>query len=94
MMCEAEGRSMLKAVALSVTLLLSMSVAHAEEEQEASAEETARINDVIGQIGCKAEAVEKESADLFEIDDAICAIGQYDIKLNAAYKITSMTLDE
>lgn len=38
--------------------------------------------------------VEKESDTLFELDDATCAIGQYDIKLNENYDIISMTRDE
>ena len=30
---------------------------------------------------------------MFEIDDAACEIGQYDIKLDGDYNITSMTKD-
>ena len=35
-----------------------------------------------------------EHNDLFEIDDATCEIGQYDIKLNGDYKIIVMSIDE
>ena len=51
------------------------------------------MRDDIAKIGCKAETIEKERDDLFEIDDAQCEIGQYDIKLNKDYKITSITMD-
>jgi hypothetical protein len=85
---------MLKTVAIAVAVVLSIGAARAEEEQQASAEEVAAVTATLEKIGCKAEEVEKESATLFEVDDAVCAIGQYDIKLDAGYRITSMTLDE
>lgn len=85
---------MLRTFAFALAFTLSVGVARAEEEQPASAAETAGVQATLAKIGCKAEAVEKESARLFEVDDAACAIGQYDIKLDATYRITSMTLDE
>ncbi|MBO0903479.1 hypothetical protein [Jiella sonneratiae] len=63
-------------------------------EQMASPEEVAKVGETLALIGCTAPAVEKESERLFEVDDATCAIGQYDIKLNGDYKIIVMSIDE
>ncbi|NDW05076.1 hypothetical protein [Jiella pacifica] len=63
-------------------------------EEMASPEEVSKVAETLSKIGCTAPAVEKESDDLFEIDDATCEIGQYDIKLNGDYKIIVMSIDE
>ncbi|MCB8838248.1 hypothetical protein [Aurantimonas sp. VKM B-3413] len=63
-------------------------------EEMASSEEVSKVAETLSKIGCTATAVEKESDDLFEIDDATCQIGQYDIKLNGDYKIIVMSIDE
>lgn len=85
--------------ASAVALMLMIAPAYGQDaddtiEQMASASEAAKIAESIGQIACKAKEVEKESVNLFEVDDAQCDIGQYDIKLDEDYKITSMTRDE
>ena len=58
------------------------------------ADEVQRVQEAIGRIDCQAQTVEKESDTLYEIDDATCGIGQYDIKLNENFEIISMTRDE
>jgi hypothetical protein len=63
------------------------------QETMASEAETASVNETLAKIGCEAQSVEKESADLFEVDDATCEIGQYDIKLDGEFVIISMTRD-
>lgn len=63
-------------------------------EELASEEEVQQVQETLSRIGCEATSVEKESNDLFEIDDATCEIGQYDIKLNGEYKILVMSIDE
>ncbi len=76
--------------------VLLAGAAYADEDtigERASAEEQAKVAEAIGKIGCKAEEVEKESDRLFEIDDAECEIGKYDIKLDAEYSILSITRD-
>lgn len=80
--------------AAAALLLLWGGTAFAAEENHASADETAKVAEAIAKIGCKAEDVEKESARLFEVDDAQCEIGQYDIKLDNDYSIISLTRDE
>ena len=63
-------------------------------EQLANETEAAGVRATLERIGCEAEEIEKESNNLFEIDDAECEIGQYDIKLDAEFNIVSMTRDE
>ncbi len=67
--------------------------AFAQVEQTASEEEAQSVRDSIARIGCEAGEIEKESENLYEIDDAPCEIGQYDIKLNGDFTIISMTYD-
>ena len=55
---------------------------------EAAAEEVKAVLAEIAKIGCTTDEIEKESANLFELDDAKCEIGQYDIKLDANYAVT------
>lgn len=86
---------MLKMVLCAAAVAFAVTPALAEDDDAASAEEIAGVTATIAKIGCKPgpEGIEKERADLFEIDDAQCEIGQYDIKLNGEFVITSMTLD-
>ncbi len=62
-------------------------------EMLASDTEMAGVRATLEKISCTAEVIEKENADLFEVDDAQCEIGQYDVKLDAAFSIISMTRD-
>ncbi|MBC8130951.1 MAG: hypothetical protein H7Y08_11605 [Rhizobiaceae bacterium] len=83
------------ALAVMLAPVAALGASHVEGDMElASAHEAAKISEAIARVGCKASEIEKESDDLFEIDDAECEIGQYDFKLNGAYKITVMTSDE
>ena len=82
--------------ALGFALVAGAAVAQEAETVEtmASQDEIAKVQETLTKIGCTAPAVEKESDTLFEIDDATCEIGQYDIKLNGEYKIIVMSIDE
>ena len=90
---------MLKRTALTIGLVALATPAMAQQtppdtqETMASEAETAGVNATLAKIGCEAEAVEKESPELFEVDDATCEIGQYDIKADADFSIVSMTRD-
>lgn len=84
---------------ISLASIFAIGAALAQEKSEtveklASKEETQKVMETLAQIGCQAQQVEKESDNLYEIDDAECKFGQYDIKLNSKFQITSMTLDE
>ena len=59
----------------------------------ASADEVGKVNETLAKINCKAAEVEKETAELFEVDDAECTIGQYDIKLDGSFNVISLTKD-
>jgi len=65
----------------------------ADDDTAASDSEKKLVQNAIAKINCKADEIEKENADLFEIDDAVYDIGQYDIKLNGKYEIISLTRD-
>lgn len=84
---------MLKPILCATAFVFAVTPALADDT--ASADEVARVTEALAKIGCKpgGEGVEKERDNLFEIDDAQCEIGQYDIKLNEEFVITSMTLD-
>lgn len=81
----------------SATVIAGGSVAAAaqEIENEATPDEIARVMATIAEIGCELgeSVVEKENDDLFEIDDAKCTLGQFDIKLDASFNILSITND-
>lgn len=94
---------LVRRVTFAVAMVLPMMVLQVQAqviENEANAEETASVIAAIAQIGCRLgpSPVEKEGETLFEIDDADCAQGQYDIKLErcpicGALTIFSMTFD-
>lgn len=88
---------MLKTTLCAAALAWAVTPALAADEQDmASADDTAKVTEAIAKIGCKPDpeaGIEKERDDLYEVDDAQCEIGQYDIKLNADFVITSITLD-
>ena len=64
-----------------------------DADRRASSDETRRVNEAIAKLGCRADEVEKEDENLFEVDDARCDIGQYDIKLTGQFQIISITRD-
>lgn len=78
---------------LCASLVLGAVPALAQEEEMASEEEAASVSEKLAMINCEADEIEKESDNLFEIDDAVCEIGQYDIKLDGEFTIISMTYD-
>lgn len=88
---------MLKPMLCAAALAWTVTPALAADEQDmATSDETAKVVEMIAKIGCKPDpqaGVEKERDDLYEVDDAQCDIGQYDIKLNDKFQITSLTLD-
>jgi hypothetical protein len=85
--------SAVAALALVSTPVLAQHLA----EIAATEEQRTLIGAAIGVIGCELREdtiVEwEEDAGIFEVDDTICAFGQYDIKLDADYNIRSLTFD-
>lgn len=62
-------------------------------ETLATEAEAASVRETLAMIGCEAEVIEKENEDLFEVDDAQCEVGQYDVKLDGDFSIISVTRD-
>jgi len=57
--------------------------------------EAEKIKAALEAWGCTGGKMEKETegSGYFEVDDAKCRDGQYDIKLDKDFKVTSMTRD-
>lgn len=56
--------------------------------QEASEEQMTRIDEVLAGMKCEVDPASVEVEDgTFDLDDVICADGQYDIKLDANYAV-------
>ena len=55
----------------------------------------AKIKATLTEWGCEGGTYEKESeaTSVFEIDDAKCKGAQYDVKLDSAFKVISITRD-
>jgi hypothetical protein len=64
-------------------------------DEKPSDEEAGKIKATLTDWGCEGGTYEKESeaTGVFEIDDAKCRGAQYDIKLDGAFKVISMTRD-
>ncbi|MBO4227722.1 hypothetical protein [Bradyrhizobium neotropicale] len=57
--------------------------------------EADKIKAVLEALGCTGGKMEKETegSGYFEVDDAKCKDGQYDIKLNREFKVIAMSRD-
>jgi hypothetical protein len=75
--------------------LCAAPIAAQEIEAVATDAEIAGVTAAIAVFGCEVgpSPIEKEGDDLFELDDAHCGTGQYDIKLDGAFTIVTMTYD-
>lgn len=56
-------------------------------DTEATPEQIARIDEVLAAMTCEVDSdnIEVEDDGSFDLDDVICADGQYDVKLNADF---------
>ncbi len=77
--------------ALSIALLSSAAFA----DEKPSDAEAAKIKEALTMWGCEGGTYEKEAeaSGIFEIDDAKCHGAQYDLKLDANYKVTDIDAD-
>jgi hypothetical protein len=81
---------------VSSIVLLASSAGIAFADQPPSPDEAARIAATAKAWGCSGGSPEKETeaSGVFELDDAKCADGaNYDFKLDAGYKVISITAD-
>ncbi len=82
---------MLKAAGLSLALaLIATTGAYAKDDDDdkVPAAEVEKIEATLSTLGCKGyEGVKKEEQGIYEIDDAKCAMGTIDIKLDKDYTV-------
>ena len=91
---------MFKLATLLTAAILAFGVntaAHADEVP-ASAEETKSIVAALEAMGCKGydeieKEMKKDGGYHFEIDDTVCADGQYDVKFDKDFKMMSKSKD-
>lgn len=59
----------------------------ADDDEKATAEQIAKIDEVLAAVSCEVDPdnIEVEEDGSFDLDDVICADGQYDVKLNADF---------
>jgi hypothetical protein len=62
-------------------------------DRDATPAEAEKIQAALAVVGCSGGEMEQEDSGIFEVDDAKCKDGQYDIKLDKDFKIISMTRD-
>jgi hypothetical protein len=72
-----------------------MSSTFALADTPVSPTEAEKIKAALDGVGCTGGKMEKEAegSGYFEVDDAKCKDGQYDIKLDKDFKLISMTRD-
>lgn len=82
---------MLKAAGLSLAMaLIATTGAYAKDDDDdkVPAAEVENIEGILPTLGCKGyEGVKKEEQGVYEIDDAKCAMGTMDIKLDKDYTV-------
>lgn len=84
----------MRAVVLVVfACTVAVTGAIAAEGTRPSDAEVSKIKETLAQVGCASGEYIKEPSGLFEIDDATCKIGQYDMKLDKDFNITLMSRD-
>lgn len=84
----------MKALLMTLAAAL-MSTTFALADAPVSPTEAEKIKAALDVVGCTGGKMEKESegSGYFEVDDAKCRDGQYDIKLDKDFKLISMTRD-
>lgn len=59
----------------------------ADDQDKATPEQIAKIDEALAAVSCEVDPdnIEVEEDGSFDLDDVICADGQYDVKLNADF---------
>lgn len=79
---------MRRALIAAAALALLPFAAEAEDTTTATAEQMAQIDHTLMARSCEVDPQNVEVEDgIFDLDDVICADGQYDMKLDAGYQI-------
>jgi hypothetical protein len=83
---DAFGLTVIAFVTIA-TLVFACSIARAAEGSKPSDREVAKIKSVLSEIGCEGGEYVKELSGLFEIDNAKCKIGEFDLKLDKDFDV-------
>ena len=82
---------MIRAVGLAMVLALTAApyaLAEDDDDDKVPAAEVEKIEAALSTLGCKGyEEIKKEEQGIYEIDDAKCAMGTVDIKLDKDYTV-------
>lgn len=82
---------MIRAVGLALVLAMSAApyaLAEDDDDDKAPAAEVEKVEAALSALGCKGyEGLKKEQEGIYEIDDAKCAMGTMDIKLDKDYTV-------
>ena len=82
---------MIRAVGLALVLALSaapFAFAADDDDDKVPAAEVEKVEATLSALGCKGyEGLKKEEEGIYEIDDAKCAMGTVDIKLDKDYTV-------
>lgn len=79
--------------ALAGALAFFSSAAMADEDIAPSDADAKKIAETLAKVGCKGGDYDHEKSGIYEIDDAECEYGPYDIKLDEDFNILVMSRD-
>jgi hypothetical protein len=81
----------LTCIVVAMTLISGAALA----DSKPSDDEASKIKATLTEWGCDGGTLEKETeaSSVFEVDDAKCKGAQYDLKLDSAFKVISVTRD-
>lgn len=73
----------------ALAAVLALIAAPALAETEATADQITQINALLTSMTCEVDPdnIDVEEAGGFDLDDVLCADGQYDMKLDAAFAV-------
>jgi hypothetical protein len=82
-----------KSTILALAAVLGSTAALADSKP--SDDEAKKVKATLTEWGCEGGTIEKETeaTGVFEVDDAKCKGAQYDLKLDSAFKIISLSRD-
>ncbi len=80
---------------LIAILAATLASAAALADSKPSDDEAAKIKAALTEWGCEGGTIEKETeaSGTFEVDDTKCKGAQYDVKLDSAFKLISLSRD-
>lgn len=79
----------------AVAILGLLIATSAQADEKPSADEMQKLTAALKEFGCSGGEMEKETeaSGIFEVDDAKCKGGQYDLKFDKNFELISITRD-